>query len=124
MDEWIVRLSFSPRLPPFPPSRLSTRPSVYPSNHPPVHLPSTHPPVQAMRPFGIVPGSRRNLSVPTHVAWMGGVMGAAVDLTVRWSTDADGTMRSSAGETIVDYRPWESREQNLKRGVTPGQMKF
>ena len=70
-----------------------------------------------MRPFGIVPGSRRNLSVPTHVAWMGGVMGATVDPSVQWSTDADGTMRSSAGETIVDYRPWESREQNLKRGV-------
>jgi len=33
-------------------------------------------------------------------------------------------MRSSAGETIVDYRPWESREQNLKRGVKPEQMKF
>ncbi len=51
-------------------------------------------------------------------------MGATVDLSVQWSTDADGTMRSSAGETIVDYRPWESREQNLKRGVKPGQMKF
>ena len=81
-------------------------------------------PAQAMRPFGIVPGSRRNLSVPTHVAWMGGVMGATVDPSVQWSTDADGTMRSSAGETIVDYRPWESREQNLKRGVKPEQMKF
>eukprot|EP00964_Phaeocystis_antarctica_P012608 scaffold6950_cov31-Phaeocystis_antarctica.AAC.1 len=32
-------------------------------------------------------------------------MGATVDLSVQWSTDADGTMRSSAGETIVDYRP-------------------
>jgi len=94
------------------------------------HLNGLYPPpsdkhsVEAMRPFGIVPGSRRNLSVPTHVAWMGGIMGATVDLSVQWSTDADGTMRSSAGETIVDYRPWESREQNLKRGVKPGQMKF
>ena len=87
-------------------------------------MPTPMPPLQAMRPFGIVPGSRRNLSVPTHVAWMGGVMGATVDLSVQWSTDADGTMRSSAGETIVDYRPWESREQNLQRGVTPAQMKF
>ena len=47
--------------------------------------------------FGIVPGSPRNLSVPTHVSWTGGVMGVNVDLSVRWTTDADGTMRSSAG---------------------------
>lgn len=80
--------------------------------------------VKAMAPFGIVPGSRRNLTVPSHVAWIGGVMGARVDRTVTWTTDADGTMRSSAGEVIVDYRPWESREQNLKRGVKPEQMKF
>jgi len=25
---------------------------------------------------------------------------------------------------VVDYRPWESREQNLRRGVKPEQMKF
>ena len=37
---------------------------------------------------------------------------------------ADGGMRSSAGELVVDYRPWESREQNLRRGVKPEQMKF
>jgi hypothetical protein len=79
---------------------------------------------EAMTPFGIKPGSRRNLTVPSHVAWMGGVMGAAVDATVQWTTDADGTMRSSTGDVIVDYRPWESREQNLKRGVKPEQMKF
>ena len=77
-----------------------------------------------MEPFGIVPGSQRNLSVPTHVAWAGGVMGARVDLTVSWTTDADGSMRNSKGETVVDYRPWESREQNLKRGVKESQMKF
>ena len=65
-----------------------------------------------------------NLTVPTHVAWAGGVMGARVDLSVTWETGADGSMRSSAGDTIVDYRPWESREQNLKRGVKPEQMKF
>ncbi|EOD22274.1 hypothetical protein EMIHUDRAFT_207458 [Emiliania huxleyi CCMP1516] len=75
-------------------------------------------------PFGVAPGSRRNQSVPTHVSWMGGVMGATVDLHVSWTTDEHGTMRSSAGDTIVDYRPWESREQNLKRGVKPEQMKF
>ena len=77
-----------------------------------------------MKRFGIVPGSRRNLTVPTHVVWTGGVMGATVDLSVQWTTDADGTMRSSAGDVVVDYRPWESREQNLKRGVKPEQMKF
>jgi hypothetical protein len=80
--------------------------------------------VEAMTPFGLVPGSRRNVSVPTHVAWTGGVMGVAVDLSVKWTTGADGTMRSSRGDTIVDYRPWESREQNLKRGVKPEQMRF
>ena len=77
-----------------------------------------------MEPFGIVPGSQRNLSVPTHVAWAVGVMGARVDLTVSWTTDADGSMRNSKGETVVDYRPWESREQNLRRGVKPEQMRF
>lgn len=80
--------------------------------------------VAAMAPFGIVPGSRRNLTVPTHVPWTGGVLGAKVDLTVTWTTGADGAMRSSAGDVLVDYRPWESREQNLKRGVKPEQMKF
>lgn len=80
--------------------------------------------VEAMKPFGIVPGSKRNLTVPTHVVWTGGIMGAKSDLSVKWTTDADGTMRSSKGDVIVDYRPWESREQNLKRGVKPEQMKF
>ena len=80
--------------------------------------------VEAMRPFGIVPSSRRNLTVPTHVAWTGGVIGARVDLSIQWETDADGSMKSSAGDVIVDYRPWESREQNLKRGVKPEQMQF
>lgn len=79
---------------------------------------------EIMKRFGIVPGSRRNLTVPSHVVWTGGVMGASVDLSVQWTTDADGTMRSSAGDVVVDYRPWESREQNLKRGVKPEQMKF
>lgn len=80
--------------------------------------------VEILKRFGIVPGSRRNLTVPTHVVWIGGVMGVTVDLSVRWTTDADGTMRSSAGDVVVDYRPWESREQNLARGVKPEQMKF
>ena len=80
--------------------------------------------VDAMKPFGIVPGSRRNLTVPTHVSWAGGVLGVQVDVSVRWTTDADGTMRSSTGDVVVDYRPWESREQNLKRGVKPEQMSW
>jgi hypothetical protein len=80
--------------------------------------------VAAMKPFGIVPGSRRNLTVPSHVVWIGGVMGATVDLSVQWTTDEHGTMRSSKGDVVVDYRPWESREQNLKRGVKPEQMRF
>jgi len=94
------------------------------------HINGNYPPasdkasVEAMRPFGIVPGSRRNLTVPTHVPWTGGVMGAKVDLSKTWTTGADGSMRSSAGDLVVDYRPWESREQNLKRGVKPEQMKF
>ena len=77
-----------------------------------------------MQRFGIVPGSRRNLTVPTHVVWTGGVMGVTVDTSIQWTTDADGTMRSSTGDVVVDYRPWESREQNLARGVKPEQMKF
>jgi hypothetical protein len=80
--------------------------------------------VAAMKPFGIVPGSRRNLTVPSHVVWIGGVMGATVDLSTQWTTDEHGTMRSSKGDLVVDYRPWESREQNLKRGVKPEQMRF
>ena len=78
--------------------------------------------VEAMRPFGIIPGSRRNLTVPTHVPWTGGVLGTTVDLSVTWETGADGGMRSSTGDTIVDYRPWENRAQNLKRGVKPEQI--
>ena len=66
-------------------------------------------------------GAPRNLSVPTHVPWTGGVLGAAVDLTVKWETGLDG-MRSSAGESEVLWRAWESREQNLARGVKPESM--
>ena len=66
-------------------------------------------------------GSPRNLSVPTHVPWTGGVMGATVDLSVKWETGVDG-MKSSAGEAEVQWRAWESREQNLARGVKPESM--
>ena len=64
-------------------------------------------------------GSPRNLTVPTHVPWTGGVMGTRVDLSVRWETGVDGGMTSSRGESNVQWRAWESREQNLARGVKP-----
>ena len=91
-----------------------------------------------------VDGSRRNLSVPTHVPWCvrwprtrallrslptsnaptstspssrtGGVMGARVDLSVRWETGPEG-MTSSTGDAIVAWRAWESAEENKRRGV-------
>lgn len=66
-------------------------------------------------------GTPRNLSVPTHVPWTGGVMGVRVDQTVRWQTGLDG-MQSSSGETNVQWRAWESRAQNLARGVRASQM--
>ena len=67
-------------------------------------------------------GSKRNLTPPTHVPWTGGVIERAVDYPrVTWTTDlpgADGAeMSSSAGERIVPWRAWESRAQNLARGV-------
>ena len=48
-------------------------------------------------------------------------MGAKVDPTVKWETGLDG-MRSSRGESTVMWRAWESREQNLARGVSPSQI--
>mmetsp|Transcript_60172 Transcript_60172/g.99843 ORF Transcript_60172/g.99843 Transcript_60172/m.99843 type:complete len:291 (-) Transcript_60172:227-1099(-) len=63
-------------------------------------------------------GSPRNLTPPTHVPWTGGVMGAHVEYPkVTWQTDIEGIMTSSQGERIVPWRAWESREQNLARGV-------
>ncbi|XRB07830.1 apple domain-containing protein [Pycnococcus provasolii] len=71
---------------------------------------------------GLMPdGTPRNLSVPTHVPWTGGIMGAVVDLSIKWETGLDG-MRSSAGESEVLWRAWETREQNLARGVKPESM--
>ena len=65
-------------------------------------------------------GSPRNLSVPTHVPWTGGVLNAVSAYPrVTWTTDLEGLMTSSAGERIVPWRAWESREQNLARGVKP-----
>ena len=72
-----------------------------------MHQPST---TQAQR--------RRNLTPPTHVPWTGGVMGTATTYPrVTWTTDLEGAMTSSTGEGLVPWRAWESREQNLKRGV-------
>ena len=48
-------------------------------------------------------GTRRNLSVPTHVPWTGGIMGARVDRSVTWETGLEG-MRSSAGKAVVMRR--------------------
>jgi hypothetical protein len=69
-----------------------------------------------------VDGTPRNLSVPTHVPWTGGVMGARVDLSVQWETGPEG-MRSSTGASIVSWRAWESEEQNRKRGALPDAVK-
>ena len=66
-------------------------------------------------------GSPRNLTVPTHVPWTGGVLGAKVDLSVQWETGLNG-MRSSKGDSTVLWRAWESREQNLARGVKAESM--
>ena len=48
-------------------------------------------------------------------------MGTTVDLSVQWETGLDG-MRSSKGESEVLWRAWESREENLARGVKPESM--
>jgi len=66
-------------------------------------------------------GTPRNLTVPTHVPWTGGVLGARVDHSVKWETGLDG-MHSSTGESTVLWRAWESREQNLARGVKAESM--
>ena len=66
-------------------------------------------------------GSPRNLSVPTHVPWTGGVMGQRVDLSIKWETGLEG-MKSSKGESTVLWRAWETWEQNLARGVKPESM--
>lgn len=56
----------------------------------------------------------RNLSMPTHVPWTGGVMGARVDLSIRWETGPDG-MTSSKGDEIVNWRAWEQPGDYEKR---------
>ena len=68
-------------------------------------------------------GTRRNLSVPTHVPWTGGVMGRRVDHSLKWETGLDG-MKSSGGDSIVQWRAWETREENLKRGVNPKHLNW
>ena len=44
-----------------------------------------------------------------------------MDLSVRWETGLDG-MRNSNGESNVLWRAWETREQNLARGVKVEQL--
>ena len=63
-----------------------------------------------------VDGTPRNLSVPSHVPWTGGVLGARVDLSIRWETGPEG-MKSSKGDAIVAWRAWESADENRRRGV-------
>lgn len=99
-------------------------------------------------------GTARNLSVPMHVPWTAGVMGASVDLSIKWETGLegmrssvgargsnlrslrgslrlvfmwihvdpfgfDGVLRTSpqAGDSDILWRAWETKEQNLARGV-------
>lgn len=66
-------------------------------------------------------GTPRNLSVPEYVPWTAGVMGATVDLSVKWETGLEG-MTSSAGDSNVLWRAWETKEQNLARGVKPSSI--
>ena len=71
--------------------------------------------LQGKMPDGKTP---RNLTVPSHVPWTGGVLGAGVTYPrVTWQTHLEGIMTSSTGERIVPWRAWESRAQNLARGV-------
>ena len=49
-------------------------------------------------------GTPRNLSVPTHVPWTGGIMGTTVDRSVQWETGLDG-MRSSNGDSVSSRGP-------------------
>ena len=51
---------------------------------------------------------------PSHVPWTGGVVGATVDLTTRWTTGVEG-MRSSRGDELTNWRAWESAETNAAR---------
>jgi hypothetical protein len=60
--------------------------------------------------------AHNNLTVPSHVPWTGGIMGGKVDLSVRWETGPAG-MTSSQGESLVQWRAWESAEENRRRGV-------
>ena len=44
-------------------------------------------------------------------------MGAHVDLSVKWETGPE-VMKSSKGDAIVNWRAWESDEENRRRGAT------
>ena len=47
-------------------------------------------------------------------------MGATVDLSIQWETGPEG-MKSNKGDNLVQWRAWESAEENRKRGV-PGHL--
>lgn len=54
---------------------------------------------------------------PSHVPWTGGVIGGAVDRTLRWTTGPEG-MVSSRGDELTNWRAWEpagSYEKRCKR---------
>ena len=51
---------------------------------------------------------------PSHVPWTGGVMGATVDLNVKWTTGLEG-MRSSKGHELTNWRAWEGPGTYEKR---------
>ena len=46
-------------------------------------------------------GTRRNLTVPTHVPWTGGVMGTTYDPTVRWTTGLEGLSSNKGTDARV-----------------------
>mgnify|MGYP002005783225 CR=1 FL=1 len=71
--------------------------------------------LRGMMPDGV---TKRNQTPPTHVPWTGGVMGTIVTYPrVTWTTDLEGLMTSSEGTAAVPWRAWETRAQNLARGV-------
>jgi hypothetical protein len=51
---------------------------------------------------------------PSHVPWTGGVIGATIDRSVRWTTGPDG-MKSSRGEELTNWRAWEAAGVYEKR---------
>ena len=66
---------------------------------------------------GVRPGCKRGdpwTCPPSHVPWTGGVLGAKVDPSVRWTTGPEG-MRSSRGDELTNWRAWEPAGAYEKR---------